>query len=53
LTDEKLTEENSGKTTSFPSREEVLAFIRNSSVPVGKREIAREFRLRGDDRIAL
>ncbi len=27
--------------------------IRNSSVPVGKREIAREFHLHGDDRIAL
>jgi ribonuclease R len=53
LTDEKLTDENSGKARTFPSREEVLAFIRNSPVPVGKREIAREFRLRGDDRIAL
>ena len=53
LTDEKLTEETSRKATAFPSREDVLAFIRNSSVPVGKREIAREFHLRGDDRIAL
>jgi ribonuclease R len=54
LTDDKWTEENADrKAASFPSREEVLSFIRNSPVPVGKREIAREFRLRGDDRIAL
>ncbi|WP_084536379.1 ribonuclease R [Azospirillum halopraeferens] len=32
---------------AFPSREDVLAFIRNSPVPVGKREVARAFRLSG------
>lgn len=54
MTDDKLPEEKDDRNAaSFPSREEVLSFIRNSPVPVGKREIAREFRLRGDDRIAL
>ncbi|QQP88182.1 ribonuclease R [Skermanella sp. TT6] len=48
-----MAEENQKKPAAFPSRDEILAFIRNSPVPVGKREIAREFRLRGDDRIAL
>jgi len=31
----------------FPSRESVLDFIRTSTVPVGKREIARAFKLSG------
>ncbi|MGQ9370950.1 ribonuclease R [Azospirillum sp. A39] len=31
----------------FPTRDEVLAFIRSSPVPVGKREVARAFRLSG------
>jgi len=37
----------------FPSREEVLAFIRESKGPVGKREIARAFRIQGTERLAL
>jgi len=37
----------------FPSKAQVLAFIRESPSPVGKREIARAFRLRGDQRIEL
>lgn len=32
---------------AFPSREAVLSFIRSSTAPVGKREIARAFRLSG------
>ena len=32
---------------AFPSREAVLSFIRSSTTPVGKREIARAFRLSG------
>ncbi|UEM05131.1 ribonuclease R [Skermanella rosea] len=48
-----MTEDNPKKPAALPSRDEILAFIRNSPVPVGKREIAREFKLRGDDRIAL
>lgn len=41
------------KATPFPSRDEVLAFIRESPVPVGKREIARAFHIKGSDRIPL
>ena len=37
----------------FPTREEVLAFIRESKGPVGKREIARAFQIRGSERLAL
>ena len=37
----------------FPTREEVLAFIRESKGPVGKREIARAFLIRGAERPAL
>ena len=33
--------------TSFPTKDAVLAFIRQSTVPVGKREIARAFKLGG------
>lgn len=41
------------KTAPFPTKEAVLEFIRESSAPVGKREIARAFQLTGDARIAL
>ncbi len=37
----------------FPTREEVLAFIRESKGPIGKREIARAFQIRGAERLAL
>jgi ribonuclease R len=37
----------------FPTREQVLAFIRESATPVGKREIARAFQITGDQRPAL
>ncbi|RMD63554.1 MAG: hypothetical protein D6826_04640, partial [Alphaproteobacteria bacterium] len=37
----------------MPTREEILAFIRESPVPVGKREIARAFQVKGSDRVAL
>jgi ribonuclease R len=44
-----------GKAASgaFPSKEQVLAFINESSEPVGKREVARAFRIKGNDRIRL
>jgi ribonuclease R len=42
-----------GKNVPFPTREQVLEFIRTSPTPVGKREIARAFHLRGQDRIPL
>lgn len=37
----------------FPTREQVLEFVRESDGPVGKREIARAFQIRGDDRARL
>jgi ribonuclease R len=39
--------------TALPSREAILAFIRQSAAKVGKREIARAFDIAGDDRPAL
>jgi ribonuclease R len=36
-----------------PTRDELLAFIRDSATPVGKREIARAWNLKGDQRIEL
>ncbi len=36
-----------------PTRDELLAFIKESSTPVGKREIARAFHIKGDQRIEL
>ena len=46
-------EKPSAKAVPFPTKEQVLEFIRTSPVPVGKREIARAFHLRGQDRIPL
>lgn len=37
----------------LPSRQQILAFIQESNIPAGKREIAREFGLRGNEKIAL
>ena len=39
--------------TPIPSRDEILEFIRSSPHPVGKREIARAFNLRGAGKIEL
>ncbi len=39
--------------TPIPSKEEILAFIRNSKTQVGKREIAQAFNIRGADKITL
>ncbi len=41
------------KAAPFPSKQELLDFIRESPVPVGRKEIARAFRIRGPDRVAL
>ena len=41
------------KSVPFPTKEQVLTFIRESEGPVGKREIARAFHLKGADRIPL
>lgn len=37
----------------FPSKEDVREFIHNSNTPLNKREIARAFHLKGQDRTAL
>ncbi len=37
----------------LPSRKQILDFIANSDLPAGKREIARAFGLKGNDKIAL
>ena len=43
-----------GKTpTRLPSEQDILDYIREAGRKVGKREIARAFDIRGDDRIAL
>ena len=36
-----------------PTRDELLAFIKESATPVGKREIARAYGMKGDQRIEL
>ena len=43
----------SSRPPGLPSRHELLSFIQGSETPVGKREIARAFGLRGADRIDL
>jgi ribonuclease R len=40
-------------TRPFPSKAEVIAFVEDSPTPVGKREIARAFQIKGSDRIPL
>ena len=42
-----------GKPAPFPSKDEVLRFVRESPGKVGRREIARAFNIRGNDRAAL
>lgn len=41
------------RTTSFPSRDAIIAFIRAHPGKIGTREIAREFHLKNADRVAL
>jgi len=41
------------QTSPLPTRDQVLAFIRESPVPVGKREIAKAFNIKGADRVGL
>jgi ribonuclease R len=38
---------------ALPSKQQILEFINNSKTPVGKREIARAFKIKGGDRIPL
>jgi ribonuclease R len=51
--DEAPAKQRVAKHVPFPTKEQVLAFIRESEGPVGKREIARAFHLKGADRIPL
>ncbi len=44
---------NTRKFVGLPSKEQVLEFIQTSETTVGKREIAKHFRLKGQERIAL
>jgi len=41
------------KQSGLPSKEQVMEIIRKSETPVGKREIARAFGLKGQEKIAL
>jgi ribonuclease R len=43
----------SKKPAPFPTKQQILDFIRSSPTPVGKREIARAFHVSGDDRTKL
>jgi ribonuclease R len=38
---------------ALPTKDQILAFIRESPVPVGKREIAKAFNVKGADRVGL
>ena len=42
-----------GREDTLPSREEILAFVRESEGKAGKREISRAFNIKGDARIGL
>ena len=44
---------NEGKTAPLPTREQLLEYLSSTTEKVGKREIARAFNIRGEDRIAL
>ena len=41
------------KSAPFPSREQIVEFIRGSETRVGKREIARAFRLNAEQKVEL
>ena len=43
----------SRKIPGLPSKEQVIEFIQTSETPAGKREIARAFGLKGEEKIAL
>ncbi|MGE0736263.1 MAG: ribonuclease R [Alphaproteobacteria bacterium] len=44
---------NPKKPAPFPTKDQIVEFIRGSTGPVGKREIARAFHIKGDDRVPL
>ncbi len=48
-----LTKSGNPQIFGLPTRKQILEFIENSEQPAGKREIAREFGLKGSEKIAL
>jgi ribonuclease R len=48
-----MNERKRKRAAGLPSKQEILAFIRESPSPVGKRELARAFHVTGSDRSAL
>jgi ribonuclease R len=44
---------NEGKRAPLPTREQLLEYLSSTTEKVGKREIARAFNIRGEDRLAL
>jgi ribonuclease R len=49
----KVSKHQARSSKGLPSRDEILAFVRTAGMKAGKREIAREFAVKGSDRIAL
>ena len=49
----KISKPKSSSKPGLPTREQIIAFITESDQPAGKREIAREFGLKGNEKIAL
>ena len=45
--------EKRSKSAPLPTREQLIAFIRESPTPVGKRELARAFQVSADNRVAF
>lgn len=48
-----MAKRHNSRPEGMPSREQVLEFIQTSDTPAGKREIARAFGLKGQEKIAL
>ncbi|BDI61143.1 ribonuclease R family protein [Qipengyuania nanhaisediminis] len=48
-----MTKKKHAKTPGLPTKKQVLEFIQGSDIPAGKREIARAFGLKGQEKIAL
>lgn len=41
------------RSAPLPTKQELIDYVRNSPVPLGKRELARAFQVKGEDRVAL
>lgn len=48
-----MASKNRGTAPRFPTRDQILEFIKDSDRPVGKREIARAFNLKSTDKVRL